>query len=80
MSDARFHSRAAGVRGLLATALALAAFATTTPTTAATQSDDAAAILSAADAVRNPPGSYSVNIKLMEYRNGELNDSSSLTV
>jgi outer membrane lipoprotein-sorting protein len=79
MSDARFHSRAAQVRGLLAT-LALAAVATVAPTAAAIQSDDAAAILSAADAVRNPPGSYSVNIKLTEYRNGELNDSSSLTV
>jgi outer membrane lipoprotein-sorting protein len=76
MSDARFDLRAAVVRALLATAIALTAFAAA----AATQADDAAAILSAADAVRNPPGSYSVNIKLTEYRNGELNDSSSLTV
>jgi outer membrane lipoprotein-sorting protein len=80
MSDTCFHRRATGVRGLLATALALAAFATAAPAAAVTQGDDAAAILSAADAVRNPPGSYSVNIKLTEYRNGELNDSSSLTV
>ncbi|HEV7914266.1 MAG TPA: outer membrane lipoprotein-sorting protein [Albitalea sp.] len=76
MFEVRFHRPAALVRGLLAMAIALAAFATA----AATQGDDAAAILAAADAVRNPPGSYSVNIKLSEYRNGELNDSSSLTV
>src|SRR2546427_2578662 len=80
MSEVRLHRRAAWVRSLLATALMLAAFATVAPSGAAPQGDDAAAILSAADAVRNPPGSYSVNIKLMEYRNGELNDSSSLTV
>jgi hypothetical protein len=72
------------VRCLLAAALALAAFAAAAPTAGATattaQGDDAAAILAAADAVRNPSSSYSVNIKLTEYRNGELNDSSSLTV
>ncbi|MCW5667478.1 MAG: outer membrane lipoprotein-sorting protein [Piscinibacter sp.] len=60
-----------------AAALALALLATAGASRAA---DDAAAVLAEADAVRNPRGSFSVNVRLTEYRNGELNDSSSLTI
>jgi Outer membrane lipoprotein-sorting protein len=75
MSETLHPQGAARRRGLL-----LAALATALGAAQALPADDAAAILSAADAVRNPPGSFSVNIRLTEYRNGELNDSSSLTI
>jgi hypothetical protein len=65
-------------RRRLLPAIVLAALAAA-PWSAAVATD-AAALLAEADAVRNPPSSFAVNIRLTEYRNGELNDSASLTV
>lgn len=41
---------------------------------------DAQALIAATDAVRNPEGSFAVDVLLNEYRNGRLNASSSLIV
>lgn len=47
---------------------------------AAHADDDAQALLSASDAVRNPQGSFSVRIVLTEFRKGKQTSSSTLTV
>jgi len=42
--------------------------------------DDAQSLLTASDAVRNPPGSFSVRVTLTEFRKGKQTSSSVLTV
>lgn len=42
--------------------------------------DDAQQLLAASDAVRNPPGSFSVRVALTEFRKGKQTSSSVLTV
>lgn len=48
--------------------------------TAHAQSPDAQAILQASDSIRNPPGSFSVQLQLSEYRQKKLANSNVLTV
>lgn len=43
-------------------------------------SNEAKALLSASDAVRNPPGSFSARVELTEFRNGKQSASMSLSV
>lgn len=66
-----------------ALAVALAAVPTARATDAAAptaRAADAAALLAASDAVRNPPGSFSVRIVLTEFRKGRQSSTSQLTV
>lgn len=67
------------LKGALACALG-AAFLGTIPQRAEAISDDAQALLAASDAVRNPAGSFSVHVKLTEFRKGRQVSASSLIV
>lgn len=67
-------------RSLFKRALCVLGLALVLPATATTRERSALDILEAADAVRNPPGSFSVKTQLTEYRQGRQSASSTLLV